>query len=90
MRLVIAALPFAALGFISFALLSRMIELVNKKVPENQRVEYAYGYFGKYKKIRALYRKLYPESRLADWEVGVEIAGAMWFVIVAGILFSRF
>ncbi len=77
MKLVIAVVPFTVWGFSGFILVSRMIELVNQKVPESQRIEFAYRYPGKITRIRRLYRDLYPGGRLADWEIGIEIAGAV-------------
>jgi len=87
-RLVAAVLPFSVLGFSSFVLISRMIELVNQKLPADQQIEYAYRYPGKMRKIRALYREHYPAGHLAMWEVGVEATGAVWCLIVAVILLS--
>ncbi len=81
-----AALPFMALGFSSFVLISRMIELINTKLPQDQQIEYAYRYPGKMKKIRALYREHYPTGHLAMWEIAVEVMGAAWFFGVAVIL----
>lgn len=75
------------LGFASFVLISRMIELVNQKLPESRQIEYAYRYPGKIARIRLLYRELYPGGRLADWEIRIEIAGALWLTIATAILF---
>ena len=84
--LVGAALPFTVLGFSSFVLIRRMIELVNQELPKDRQIEYAYGYPGKIKKIRALYRELYPTGHLAKWELVVETMGALWFFVVAATL----
>jgi hypothetical protein len=89
MRLVAAALPFTALGFSSFVLISRMIELVNQKLPKDQQIEYAYGYPGKMRKIRALYRELYPTGHLARWELSLEVTGFVWLFVVAVILLMQ-
>jgi hypothetical protein len=86
MRIVAAVLPFTVLGFSSFVLISRMIELVNQKLPKDQQIEYAYRYPGKMRKIRALYREHYPTGHLAKWELGVEVAGFLWLFVVAVIL----
>jgi hypothetical protein len=86
MWLVAAALPFTVLGFSSFVLVSRMIELINEKLPKDQQIENAYRYPGKMRKIRALYREHYPTGQLAKWELGVEAIAAVWFFVVAGIL----
>ncbi len=86
MRLVAAVLPFTVLGFSSFVLNSRMIELVNQKLPKDQQIEYAYRYPGKMGKIRALYREHYPAGHLAMWEIVVEAMGTVWCLIVAAIL----
>jgi len=63
-----------------------MIELINQKLPKDQQIEYAYGYPGKMTKIRALYRKHYSTGHLAKWELGVEITGAAWFLVVGMVL----
>ena len=63
-----------------------MIELINQKLPQDQQIEYAYGYPGKMKKIRALYREHYPTGHLAKRELAVEAMGAVWFFVVAVIL----
>jgi hypothetical protein len=88
-RLVAAALPFTVLGFSSFVLISRMIELVNQKLPKDQQIEYAYGYPGKIRRIRALYREHYPMGHLAKWELRVEITGVVWVVIAVILLHSN-
>lgn len=85
MWLVAAALPFTVFGFSSFVLVSRMIELINQKLPQDQQIEYAY-WSGKMKKIRSLYREHYPTGHLAKWELAVEAMGAVWFFIVGVIL----
>jgi hypothetical protein len=85
-RLVGAVLPFAVLGFSSFVLILRMIEMVNLKLPKDQQIEYAYSYPVKIRKIRALYREHYPTGHLAMWEIGVEAVGAVWCLIVAVML----
>lgn len=87
-RLVAAVLPFTVLGFSSFVLISRMIELVNQKLPKDQQIEYAYRYPGKMRKIRALYREHYPAGHLALWEIGVEATGAVWCLIAVILLYS--
>ena len=86
MWLVAAALPFTVLGLSSFVLISRMIEMINQKLPQEQQIEYAYRYPGKMKKIRALYREHYPTGHLGKWELAVEVIGAVWFFVVAVIL----
>jgi hypothetical protein len=82
----VAALPFTVLGFSSFVLISRMIELVNQKLPKDQQIEYAYRYPGKMRKIRALYREHYPTGHLAKWELVVEVTGFVWLFVLAVIL----
>jgi hypothetical protein len=88
MRLVIAALPFTILGFSSFVLISRMLELVNQDLPQSKWIEYGHFGPGSIGRIRARYRELHPHGRLAHWEIGVEVAGAVWFVIAAVIVFG--
>jgi hypothetical protein len=85
MWLLAAALPFTALGFSSFVLTSRMIELINQKLPHDQQIE-SYRYPGKMKKVRAMYREHHPAGRLARWELVVEAIGAVWFFVVAAFL----
>lgn len=85
-RIVAAVLPFTVLGFSSFVLISRMIELVNQELPKDQQIEYAYRYPGKMRKIRALYQEHYPTGHLAKWELGVEVAGFVWLIVVGVIL----
>ena len=82
----VAALPFTVLGFSSFVLISRMIELLNQKLPKDQQIEYAYRYPGKMRKIRALYREHYPTGHLSKWELVVEVTGFVWFFVLAVIL----
>jgi len=89
MRFVAAVLPLTILGFSSLVLFSRMIELVNQKLPKDQQVEYAYRYPGKTKKIRALYRAHYPTGYLAKWELGVEVMGLAWLFVVVVLLHSN-
>jgi hypothetical protein len=69
--------------------ISRMSELVNQKLPKDQQIEYAYGYPGKMRKIRALYRELYPTGHLARWELSLEVTGFVWLFVVAVILLMQ-
>jgi hypothetical protein len=89
MGLVAAVLPLTVLGFSSFVLFSRMIELVNQKLPKDQQIEYAYRYPGKTKKIRALYREHYPTGHLAKWELAVEVTGLAWLFVAVVLLHSN-
>lgn len=64
----IAAIVFFALattcilasGYVMFA----MIGEINRRLPEEQRVSYLFGHFGKFTKVTSEYRRLYPDGRL--------------------------
>ncbi len=41
-----------------------MIGEINRRLPDEQKVSYLFGHFGKFAKISSEYRRLYPDGRL--------------------------
>jgi hypothetical protein len=56
----LAASCMIASGYV----LSAMIGEINRRLPDDERTSYLFGHFGKYAKISAEYRRLYPQGRL--------------------------
>jgi hypothetical protein len=83
------ALFGAAVSFVATAnlLLFVVVGEVNRKVPEDQRVEYFLWYPGKVNRVTALYRQHYPRGRLLFYYrgcLGVAAALGLAFVWRAG------
>ena len=90
LRIVIMVVPFSVIGFSSLVVSFRMVELINQKRSVDQEVEYVWWYPGKSRNVRALYRELYPNGRLADWEIGLSIVGAAWGLFAAVVVLRIF
>jgi len=76
------------LGSLSFApasafVLFAMIGEVNRKVPDQRRISYLFGYFNKYLLIFREYRRLYPDGRLAVYCYLLSLIALTLFVVSA-------
>ena len=79
-------LPFAVLGIASTIVLSQMFERVNHRLPEREQIEFFGRWPGKVSRVRKLYREYYPDSRLAQWEIGLEVSAGLWAVVAVWLL----
>ena len=64
-------------GFVMFAIIGE----VNRRIPDQQRISYLFGHFGKYLMILREYRRLYPAGRLGLC-FGVSLASG--FILLLG------
>jgi hypothetical protein len=86
LRLLFVVLPFAVLGITSTIVLSRVFERVNPRLPEREQIEFFGRWPGKVSRVRKLYREYYPDSRLAHWEIGLEVSMGLWAVVAVWLL----
>jgi len=70
-------------GFISWILISQEIEEVNRKLPEIDRVSLGYMYPGKMQKIKAAYKRLYPDGRIEQFRVIAQVAMFVFLAFTA-------
>jgi hypothetical protein len=61
---------------------SSIIEMVNRKLPQDQQISPLGGYYSKYKKITWEYRRLYPNGRLI---VKMRLLTALGFISIFAI-----
>ena len=50
-------------------LIFREVEEVNKNLPQQEQIEYAFMYPGKMKKIRIAYERFYPSGKIDRWRL---------------------
>ena len=50
----------------------QIFERVNQRLPEREQIEFFGRWPGKVWRVRKLYREYYPDSRLAQWEKGLD------------------
>lgn len=86
LRLICVGTPFSLMGVASLFIVSQMFERVNQHLPEQEQVEFFGRWPGKVHRVRRLYRKYYPESRLVQWEIGLEIFMVIWAVVAFWLL----
>jgi hypothetical protein len=86
LRLLFVVLPFAVLGIAGTIVLLQIFERVNQRLPEREQIEFFGRWPGKVWRVRKLYREYYPDSRLAQWEIGLEISMGLWAVVALWLL----
>jgi hypothetical protein len=57
-------LAWISTGLSSSLVVYQMVEDVNRKLPPDRQIEYAYWYFGKLAKLKKQYRSFCPDGRL--------------------------
>ena len=68
-----------ASGYFTF----REIEEVNRKLPQQQQIEFAFMYPGKMKKIRFAYKRFYPQGATNRWRVMFQTAAFLFLGLTA-------
>ena len=86
LRLLFVVLPFAVLGIAGTIVLFQIFERVNQRLPEREQIEFFGRWPGKVWRVRKLYREYYPDSRLAHWEIGLEVSMGLWAVVAVWLL----
>jgi hypothetical protein len=86
LRLLFVVLPFAVMGIAITIVLSQMFERVNQRLPEREQIEFFVRWPGKVSRVRKLYREYYPDSRLARWEIGLEVSMGLWAAVAVWLL----
>ncbi len=79
MFLVLAAGCCAASSYLIF----RETEDVNRKLPPEEQIEYAWMYPGKMLRIRKAYQRFYPGGPLDRWRRILAIAGVVFIALTA-------
>ena len=70
-------------GMLSSYLALREIEEVNRKLPEQERIEYAFMYPGKMRRIRLAYKRLYPQGATNRWRLVFQTATFLFLALTA-------
>ena len=70
-------------GFISWILVSREIEEVNRKLPEAEKISLGFMYPGKMQNIKTAYRRLYPNGKIERYRVVLQIATFIFAALTA-------
>jgi hypothetical protein len=70
-------------GAASTYLTFREIEAVNRKLPQEEHIEYAWRYPGKIRRIRSAYKGLYPEGMVDRWRIIFEVAAFVFIALTA-------
>ena len=79
----------ASCGFVSWILVSREIEEVNRKLPDPEQISLGFMYPGKMQKIKTAYKRLYPDGKIERFRIIAQIAMflfAAFTAITAGFL----
>ena len=71
-------------GLVSSYLVWREIEDVNRNLPPNEQIEYAYMYPGKMRKIKIAYGRFYPSGKLERWRF-VSQTGMVVFLVLTAV-----
>jgi hypothetical protein len=67
-----------------------MVAEVNRKLPDNEQVNYFFWYLGKFLKVKRLYKQFYPQGRLVLlYYLFIGLAGALMLGLVSAIGFFR-
>jgi hypothetical protein len=72
-----------ACGLASCYLTFREIEEVNRKLPEQEQIEYALMHSGKMKKIKLAYKRFYPQGGTDRWCLMFQAAGFLFLGLTA-------
>jgi hypothetical protein len=70
-------------GLISTYFTLREIEEINRKLPQEKQIEYAFMYPGKMGKIALEYKRLCPQGSLNRWRLVFQAAGIFFLVLTA-------
>lgn len=70
----------AGCGVVSTYLTFREIEEVNRKLPLEEQIDYAWMYPGQMQRIRSAYKNLYPEGMVDRWR---RVFAAACFILMA-------
>jgi len=87
MKLAPSAIVFLVLaavcGMTSCYFTFREIEEVNWMLPEQEKIEYAFMYPGKMRKIRLAYERLYPQGGTNRWRIVFQSAAFFFLGLTA-------
>jgi hypothetical protein len=72
-----------ACGIMSAYLTFREIEEVNRKLPEQEQIEYAFMYPGKMRRIRLAYKGFYPQGAVNRWRLVSQTAMFLFLGLAA-------
>jgi len=70
-------------GMVSGYFTLREIEAVNRKLPQQERIEYALMYPGKMRRIRLAYKRFYPEGATNRWRLVFQTAAILFLGLTA-------
>lgn len=86
MRSFLYFIPFLIIGAVTFNLIARMVEEVNRCLPLAEQFQIlrrgrGYTIQGGLRQLRRKHRELYPTSGLAQWEGVCELLAAGYFLL---------
>ena len=61
----------------------REIEEINRKLPKEEHVEYAFMYPGKMKRVRLVYKGLYPRGTTNRWRLVFQTLAFLFLALTA-------
>ncbi len=70
-------------GLLSSFLISREIEEVNRYLPPQERIEFAFMYPGKMKRIKTAYIQFCPTGKIDRWRLLSQTAMSLFLVLTA-------
>jgi len=70
-------------GMVSGYFTFREIEEVNRKLPQQEQIEYALMYPGKMKRIRLAYQRFYPQGATNRWRLMFQTAAFLFLGLTA-------
>jgi hypothetical protein len=73
----------AGCGMVSGYFTFREIEEVNRKLPQQEQIEYAFMYPGKMKRIRLAYKRLHPQGATNRWRLMFQTAAFLFLGLAA-------
>jgi hypothetical protein len=79
----------AGCGMLSSYFTLREIEEVNRKLREEEQIEYAFMYPGKMRKVKLAYKRFYPRGATNRWRLVSQTAAFIFLgltALVAGFL----
>jgi len=70
-------------GVISGFLTYQEIGEVNRKLPNGDQIPYLLMYPGKMRRIKAEYKRYYPEGRVEFWRMAFQVGGGVFLALTA-------
>lgn len=73
----------ASCGILSGFLTYQEIGEVNRKLPNGEQIPYVFMYPGKMRRIKAEYKRFYPDGQVEFWRMTFQVAGAVFLALTA-------